>query len=318
MTEHDIDRVLTRWFEADAQAAVPTDDVDRVLAAARRRAPRPAWVARPGSHWGWSEPRDGSLVGARDVPGSTIRWTTAIALSVVLGALVAGAAVLGARLLESPAPLTRLPGHLAYAVGGDIFVADWDGRNPVKIADGLPGGKRGCGSAGYWAEGGIWSPDGRYLVFRSPRSQVVCSRPEADTFPTVQVTDSDGTVIASVPGVGWLIPWSPDSTRFATWLDFYPGTKIGIYGVDGVRQAVITLPPSLSLEFAGDYDPMWSPDGSSLLLPRGRGDLGAAHRRPPGTTRTGRRPSDTSPDRAIARRVSDRLHRWEWTDRRRV
>ena len=85
---------------------------------------------------------------------------------------------------------------------GDIFIADWDGRNPVRIADGFAGGKSGCGSAGYWAEGTMWSPDGRYLAYRSPRSQVDCDRPEADPIPTVILADPAGHVVAEFPGVG--------------------------------------------------------------------------------------------------------------------
>jgi Tol biopolymer transport system component len=158
-------------------------------------------------------------------------------------------------------------GLLTYAADGDIYVAEGDGWNPVRIADGLPGGKSGCGSAGYWAEGPMWSPDSRFLAYRSPRSRVQCDRPEADTIPTVLISDPAGHVVAEFPGVGWRIPWSPDSTRVATWLDLYPSTQIGVYGLDGVRQAVISLPPGK--EPPGDYDAVWSYDGSSLLVPLG-------------------------------------------------
>ena len=55
-------------------------------------------------------------------------------------------------------------GRLAYGIDGDIYVADADGSNPVRIADGAPGEAGDCG--GYWGEGPIWSPDGRYLAYR--------------------------------------------------------------------------------------------------------------------------------------------------------
>ena len=45
------------------------------------------------------------------------------------------------------------------------------------------------------------------------------------------------------------------------------GRTIGIYGLDGVRQKLLTLPRGLMAP--GDFDPVWSRDGASLLVPRG-------------------------------------------------
>ena len=45
------------------------------------------------------------------------------------------------------------------------------------------------------------------------------------------------------------------------------GDTIGVYGLDGVRQALLTVPPGLMEP--GDFDPVWSPDGASLLVPQG-------------------------------------------------
>lgn len=55
------------------------------------------------------------------------------------------------------------------------------------------------------------------------------------------------------------------ATRVATWVRL--GHTIGIYGLDGVRQALLTVPPGLTEP--GDFDPVWSPDGTSLVLPPG-------------------------------------------------
>ena len=51
MSGNDIDRTLADWFASDALAPAPADGVERALAGARRRSPRPAWLAGPGSHW---------------------------------------------------------------------------------------------------------------------------------------------------------------------------------------------------------------------------------------------------------------------------
>ena len=134
--------------------------------------------------------------------------------------------MVGARLVQ-PAPLaTGQLGHLAYGLDGDIYVADWDGRNPVRIADGLPvlDGPSPCGTI--YGEGSMWSPDGRHLAYRSDHGGEACPG-------TVHVTDPEGDEIASFPGTGWLVSWSPDSTRVATWIDDSESRTIGIYGLDG-------------------------------------------------------------------------------------
>ena len=84
---------------------------------------------------------------------------------------------------------------------------------------------------------------------------------------TVNISDSAGHRVASFPGDGWAIAWSPDSTRVAAWVDFYGDAKLEIYGLDGVRQALLAMPPEW--ESSGDVDPVWSPDGASLLVPGG-------------------------------------------------
>jgi Tol biopolymer transport system component len=149
----------------------------------------------------------------------------------------------------SPQPSPPSPGRLgslAYGVDGDIYVADSDGSNPVRIADGE-----------YWGEGPIWSPDGRYLAYRHTN----CDGPE-DACRHVVISDSQGNVIAEFPGAGWEISWSPDSTRVAVWVRF--GETIGVFGVDGERQALLTMPRGWRQ--AGDHDPRWLPDGKSLVL----------------------------------------------------
>jgi Tol biopolymer transport system component len=254
MTGHDdFDRTLVGWFEADARSPAPADGLERVLDATRRRRPRPAWLAGPGSRWVGQAPDAGSSSGARAVPRLGLRWSTVLILLLAILALVGGAILVGARLFPpSPLPTGRL-GHLAYGLDGDIYVADWDGRNPTRISHAPPDGSTDC--HGFGGEGPIWSPDGRHLAYRS--GGAFC--PGA----TVLISDPAGHVVASFPGTGWLVSWSPDSTRVATSVDL--GHTFGIYGLDSVRQALLTVP--LGYEVHGDYDPVWSPDGLSLLMP---------------------------------------------------
>ena len=171
--------------------------------------------------------------------------------------------------IATPTPLPPPgAGALAYEIDGDIYVADADGSNAVLIADGVPpdGGNDKCANgeryAWYGLSGEAWSPDGRYLAYWDHGCPV-----PPPAWGTVLITDPEGTPIASFPGQGWANSWSPDSTRVAVW-DSWGGpgdATIGVYGLDGVRQATLTVPRELMP--SGDQSPVWSRDGSSILLP---------------------------------------------------
>lgn len=253
MTDHDdFHRMLTGWFEADALSPAPTGGLDRVFDATRRRRPRPAWLASPGSHWVGDGQTGGSSTGDRFLRRLGLSGSTALILLLVLAALAGGAILVGAQLFHrSSVPAGRL-GRLAYGLDGYMYVANWDGTNPVRIADGASGiGPTDCGSDG--GEGRIWSPDGQHLAYRSASGDGCAG--------TVVIADPTTKAVVSFPGDGWAVSWSPDSTRIATWIDMF--NTIGIYGVDGVRQALLTVPPGCAQ--AGDYDPVWSSDGRSLI-----------------------------------------------------
>ena len=254
MTGHDdFDRTLADWFDADALSPAPAGGLDRVIDASRRRRPRPAWLAGPGSHWVGEAPNAGSRSGVLGLRRFGTSWSTALIVLLIISALLGAALLAGAGMLPRlPLPGVRL-GHLAYGLDGDIYVADWDGRNAVRIADGNPGkGPGQCG--GFVGEGPMWSPDGRHFAYRSAWDDVCDGK--------VYISDPEGHVVASFPGTGWLVSWSPDSSRIATWADL---DRIGIYGVDGERQALLESPTG-SWASGGDFDPELLSDGDPIVI----------------------------------------------------
>jgi Tol biopolymer transport system component len=204
-----------------------------------------------------------------DAPKAIRRARRRIALNAAVGTLVGLVVLTGVlasvRIIRgaptpaeppTPRPTPARLGSLAYAVDGDIFVADWDGSNAVRIADGRPADD--CRGGEYFvAAGPIWSPDGRYLAYRHADCEA-----SSDAWWDVVISDPQGNVVTSFPSEGWGISWSPDSTRVAVWVSWGEEPRtIGVYGLDGVRQTLLTgMPPW------GEADPVWSPDGESLLL----------------------------------------------------
>ena len=178
----------------------------------------------------------------------------ALGVAAAIAVLFAGVAeIRTAPLLpaDQPTPSPVASGALTYALGGDIYVADPDGSNAVKIADATA--DAGCEVlSGYSSP--TWSPDGKYLAFEHD-----CASPERRD---VVITDPLGNVVAEGPSYGWGFTWSPDSTRVAVWKNIGPST-IGVYGVDGERQT-LPLPPVTG--GGNDAAPGWMPDGSALLV----------------------------------------------------
>ena len=88
------------------------------------------------------------------------RVVLTIASSVAIAVLVVGMGIAGVRALQTaptpadpptPTPTPAGLGALAYAVDGDIYLADPDGANAVRIADGHPADDCG-GIDEYWGE----------------------------------------------------------------------------------------------------------------------------------------------------------------------
>ena len=233
-------------------------DLQELFDQACRNAPAPAWNFDAVLHRAQRSRR-------RRITG-VVAATVAVALTigVVLASQRQWSAAPDPATPVQPAPVQGSLGRLAFGLDGDVYLADGDGKNQVRIADGTPGdAENGCPA--YWAEGPVWSPDGRYLVYRGDADGRDGTTEGCQSSAMVNISDPSGTRIASFPSEGWRVAWSPDSSRVATWVKF--GSMLGIYGVDGVRQAL--LPVTVGGMRTGDFDPVWSPDGTSLLLPGG-------------------------------------------------
>ena len=201
------------------------------------------------------------------------RRITGVVVATVVVTLTLGVSLASQRLWSAapdpatpvlPAPVPSSLGRLAFGLDGDVYLADGDGKDRVRIADGPPRDEE-SGCANFWAEGPVWSPNGRYLVYRGDGDGGDTTTDGCEMSAMVNISDLSGNRIASFSSEGWRVAWSPDSSRVATWVKF--GSMLGIYGVDGVRQAL--LPVTIGGMLTGDFDPVWSPDGTSLLLPGG-------------------------------------------------
>jgi Tol biopolymer transport system component len=158
----------------------------------------------------------------------------------------------------APAPLS---GPIAYNLQGHIHVAGLHGSNPVAIEDVVTVDDECSGTV--YTMHPSWSPDGRYLAFNR-----TCDDPG---LIEVVIADLQGSVVQSIrvaqayPQEG--IAWSPDSTRLAVWDEYHwrQGTyAIGIYGIEGTRQAQIEMP--LLWEPSWPGGPIWTPAGDSLIV----------------------------------------------------
>jgi Tol biopolymer transport system component len=173
------------------------------------------------------------------------------AAALLLALAIGGAVLVGSGVVEPPVLPDSSNPRLVYALEGDIYLADWDGTNPVLIAQGLILDGNAC--AIFAGEGSMWSPDGRHFAYRSGWGRDGCT-------PLVEVRDAQGNPVGSFPGEGWEVSWSPDSTRIADWITW--NGDIGIYAIDGQRLAVVPLPASCQI---GEVSPGWSLDGNAVV-----------------------------------------------------
>lgn len=269
MTSHDtLTADLQAWFDGDARASIPAAALDRALSVTVGRRPWPARVAALGSHRiGSTSSRVAALrVWPLELPSLRSRYAIPLVILLLL-LLAAGMLLVGSRLIQQPSG----GGSLVYALDGDIYLANADGANAHRVADGMPdvpcpSSPASCDQSGpsyLLGDGGpAWAPDGRHFLFFRLAGQQ----------ETGYIGDADGHIVASIPGMWVDATWSPDSTRLEAWIggNTIPGTRLGIYGVDGVLQASLPVPAGhVRLE---EHGGLWTPDGNAVWTRLGQGN----------------------------------------------
>ena len=171
-----------------------------------------------------------------------IRWRWGHVLSSVATVVVLLAGVLAApvTLRPEPAVFAGATGRLAFERGGDIWTANGDGTNQVRLTvdaamDAQPS----------------WSPDGRRIAF-------VSNRPTDTGAPHLYVMNADGTDQHQVGTEGaWTPTWSPDGRLL---YQVVPEGKLHLINADGTGVVALTNGPG------HDSYPSWSPDGTRIAF----------------------------------------------------
>ena len=292
-TDETFDQLMSTWLEERAHGPAADAVLDAALARTSRARPRPGW-----------------LLPDRWLRGRSIRRLEASAdlapILLILGLLLALAVAMvivgSQRRLPPPFGLAQ-PGLVAFVADGDIWTADPDGSNRVRLTsdpriDGFPAFSRDGtrialkrlpmeDSRPDWQDWGdivVADADGGNPIVLDPHVHspspigwsadgrwVVYSR-TVDGFDQVFIAATDGSSLRQVTNdqrINWAPILSPDGRTIAFMKGWQAPIGIYVIEVDGTGERRVTHGP------VPGFDSMeWSPDGTTILYAAGPADSG--------------------------------------------
>jgi Tol biopolymer transport system component len=188
-------------------------------------------------------------------------------------AILIGAAAAGVMALGAPASATfpGTDGRIAFRGVipgrgfGEIFTAKTDGSDARRLTS-TPGRSD--------SDLPDWSPDGQRIAFDSTRTDID-GREEVSQIYVMNADGSGLTQLTRGPGVQRSASWSPDGGSLAIAADWGDPALQGIWIIpasdpDGVTQQEARRVSTLPAGFDFDFEPQFSPDGSSIVYTRYR------------------------------------------------
>ncbi|HTK44297.1 MAG TPA: hypothetical protein VL749_02945, partial [Patescibacteria group bacterium] len=175
MTARYDDRLLSTWLHDVAPDREPEHLLGEVLARTARTGRRPAW--RIPERW-----FSMSAITSRFTPATPVPWRLLAVGAALLLALLAGLVLAGGGAFTSPAPPYGLAanGPIAYAINGDIVVADAPGVTPKLLVGGATEDRLP-----------LFSLDGsRFVFLRGPNEAVEVWAAKADGSDARRLTEA--------------------------------------------------------------------------------------------------------------------------------